>query len=176
MPVGHFLLWRCWCSAPRSDMLLWAFHDFPQLNRSMEHLGTFISVAAAMNFLNMRTMFALCRQKSPHGRYGTTLWSFKLNVIAFPTLQLRFCRLGACEMALLWLSWRRSKVKASLFGAGGSPDSVASLWLRLCQDPRSGTEQLSGIGLWCSHRGEFNLGNTDTAECFILGDDGWWRF
>lgn len=43
--------------------------------------------------------------EKPTWRYRKTLWSFKLNLIPLLMLQLQgFCRLGSCEMVLLWLS------------------------------------------------------------------------
>lgn len=87
-----------------------------------------------------------------------------------------FCRLGSCEMVLLWLSGGAKHRLLFWGGARRSPESVTPFWLQLCQDPLSGTKLLSGIVLWCSRCGEFNLGNTGTAESFVLRDDGWARF
>lgn len=131
-------------------------------------------MVTAIGYLNMRTMFALHRQKSPHGDYSKTSWSFKPSLIA---------NAAVAELLLTWQLWSGvawaiwgSKAQASLLGAHRSPESVTPFWLQLCQDPLSGTKLLSGIILWCSHCGEFNLGNTDTAESFIRRDDGWARF
>lgn len=189
MPVGHFPIVSSAVFGPsQRHASFWSFHT--TLRRSTRGAGAFRNVLASMRgrrrqleYGNNVCMFR--RRSGPHGDRGgagnITNDGSKADLIPSSDAAI------AAFVDLAAVKWRRYGYQGQkrrllvLFpfffffprrGPHRSPVSVTPFWLQLCQDPLSGTGLLSGIVLWCSHCGEFNLGNRGAAEEFH--SRRWW--